>query len=89
MQTIPVTFSTTTYCSTNQSVLQGKYKLCPFAMLCYLTSLCLQNDTWPGQDGHVLGKGGGGCMRPCLGSFLGLFTASDAIVEGFHFIICI
>lgn len=37
---------------------KGSTSFGPFAMLCCLTSLCLQNDTWPGQDGHALGKGG-------------------------------
>lgn len=46
----------------------------PFAIavLCCLTSLCLQNDMWLGQNEEVL-------VKPGLGSFLGLLRASDTV----------
>lgn len=37
---------------------KGSTSFGPFAMLCCLTSLCLQNDMWLGQDGDDLVKGG-------------------------------
>lgn len=58
---------------------KGSTSFGPFAMLCCLTSLCLQNDMWLGQDGDDLVKRGWLLYEAWLGGFMGLLRASDAV----------
>lgn len=63
---------------------KGSTSFGPFAMLCCLTSLRLQNDMWLGHDGDDLVKGGWLLYEAWLGGFMGLLKASDAVeLEGF------